>query len=48
MRENEPVRSAETYQEGVCPVQSFVTEAIAVQPGDVICATAGTATIAPL
>lgn len=33
MTEPIPTRSAETYQEGVCPVQSFVTEAIPVQLG---------------
>jgi hypothetical protein len=36
MTEQQPVRSTETYQEGVCPVQSFVTDAIPVRPGDPI------------
>lgn len=36
MIEQNPVRSAETYQEGVCPVQSFVTDAIPVRAGDPI------------
>jgi hypothetical protein len=36
MTEQQPVRSAETYQEGVCPVQSFVIDAIPVRPGDPI------------
>jgi hypothetical protein len=34
MSEHTPVRSAETFQEGVCPVQSFVTKAIPVRPGE--------------